>query len=257
MRGFGRRVSFLALVALIATAALGSAYSLWSEALHVSAAARTGTLDAKIVCGLPLDNEDASWPNSPADPYAAYPASSPLKDLASVSNGSANGDQEWVISVSGAYPGYMFRCQVTISNTGTVPWHLEAQSFRVTANYGLDESFDCSGPYLSHCSDGAPGVVSNTHPIFVEMENIEGCQVHQGGSLSTPLFVGVDQAAHAAATYQITVKFTVNQWNESAWSDCGDSRTSAQGRGGQGAPEAFTWPTPAASGPRATGRAAS
>ena len=252
MKGFAHRVSFLALAAFIATAVLGAAYSLWFENLHASANISTGTLDAKIVCGLPLDNENATWATLyPASPYLNYPASSPLKSIATVSNGSANGDHEWTLTVSGAYPGYMFECGVTITNIGTVPWHLETQSILITSSDGTNITVDCSGAYNSACSDGAPGYHTNTNTIYAETEDVEGCQIHAGHDLSTKLFVGVNEAAHDSATYHVTLKFTVNQWNESAFDSCGTQRTQAAPASNDAT---ATLPTAGAVGPGSEGK---
>ena len=58
MKGLGRKVSFLAVAAVTATALLGASYTLWYENLNLNATVATGTLDGKINCAVAGDNDE-------------------------------------------------------------------------------------------------------------------------------------------------------------------------------------------------------
>src|SRR4051812_37491450 len=127
MRGLGRKVSVLVMVAVIATAIMGAAYSLWFENLQATATITTGSLDAGLICAPPVDNENVSWPSPPSTllPFKFYPKAKPLKDVATAPVGSGLSPYEWDISVSNTYPGYMIDCELHMQNTASVPWHVE------------------------------------------------------------------------------------------------------------------------------------
>ncbi|MBI2765100.1 MAG: hypothetical protein HYX53_04220 [Chloroflexi bacterium] len=225
MKGLGKRASFLAMAAVVAIALLGSAYTLWFEDLTLAANVSTGTLDAQIVCGPPVDNENPFWFPFGV-PYANYPPANPLKDVATGPTSAPNGPHEWLLTVGNTYPGYMAGCELHAYNTGTVPWHLEAEQIVITGTDGTSITADCSGSFNSTCTAGSLGIGTNTSgdPVYVQMKNYEGCQVHAPDDLNMSIFVGVNQIAKENTTYTIRLKFRLNQWNESEWLGCGQKK---------------------------------
>lgn len=245
MTGLGRRVSALAIIAVVATALLGSAYTLWYEDLVLQTVVETGTLDGEIGCGSAIDNEISNWRSPPSfqPPHGGYPEAVPLKDVAvgPFSDGGDDFPHEWVIAVSNTYPGYALDCEVEIINTGTVPWHVENIAIKVEecetpagpcteivpgpAEWATDCPTDQSG---ADCMWGNFGIsppnypdgLDEWSPVFVEVENWTGCQVHANNDLEASLFIGVNQSALELTTYRITLTYTLNQWNESAYIGC-------------------------------------
>jgi hypothetical protein len=204
MTGPGHKASFLALTALLAAVLLGAAYTLWFEDLEISAQVNTGTLDAGLIC------DEIAIPET-AEAVAA-----------------ANGTHEYNITVSGVAAGDTVQCSLTITNAGTVAWHLEGQVLTVLPPDIAPYTAVCAG-YPGDCVGGGvwPEPLSgNSQPLFVSLDDMRGCQVHAGDSVEGSLFVGVNQSAVPDATYDIELTITVNQWNESEWDGCGDPRSS-------------------------------
>lgn len=245
MTGLGRRVSALAIIAVVATALLGSAYTLWYEDLVLETRIETGTLSGAIYCGAISDNEAETWSSPPVDfpPHGEYPRANPLKTVAAGPSSSAGPDypNQWVINISNAYPGYAMDCEVHTRNTGTVPWHVESIIFKVekceTASGPCVEivpgpqewqtdcpddqtGADCTWGNLGISPPNFPDGLDTWSPLYAGIENALGCQVHQNGDLESSLFIGVNQSAEESSFYRVTLTFTLNQWNESAYSGC-------------------------------------
>lgn len=231
MKGLGRKASLLAIAALIATALVGSAYTLWSENLAVDATLTTGTLDGKIHCGNAADNDEIPSLWGALGAHAYYPPPVPLKDIGDmISSVPADPSYHtWVLTVSNVYPGYAFDCEFELFNNGTVPWHIETEVIQVDAPAPQsDFSSQCGGAHTGLCWAGtyptSPTSWQNpaSSPIFVQAKDYRGCQVHEVGPQGS-FFVGINQSALESQTYRIVLKFQVNQWNESQWSDCNSS----------------------------------
>ena len=226
MQGLIKRLSFLAIVMVVAIGTLGAAYTLWYEDLELHADVSTGTLTGEIVCATNLDNENPSWPAPPSsiDPFEQYPKAEPLKDVATdLITHQGDTLQEWVLEVGNTYPGYMFDCELHIANTGTVPWHVEIVTLEVMLPNGDLVLGSCEG---SKCTLGDKDPITpGLSPIYVEIANFEGCQVHAEEDVNASLFVGVNQSAEEGSLYKVWLTYRVNQWNESTWNDCRDPRT--------------------------------
>jgi hypothetical protein len=242
MKGLGQRASFLAVLTVMATALLGAAYTLWSEDLKLTVNASTGSLDGYIYCGSTGDNDDRP---PLGDTIAGFP--DPGKDVGDiVSKGNQDPDgagpnianHSYVLTVTNAYPGYAFDCEVHLVNTGTVPWHVEIFEIMIMWPDGTSTTVDCS-LQGGNCIYGLNGSnpdnenpqnddndwqLPDIPPLFIKVPNFVGCQVHPGSNndKSGSLIVGVNQAALEGETYQIMLKYRLNQWNESGWKDCGD-----------------------------------
>lgn len=245
MKGIGKRASVLAIVAVLAVAALGSAYTLWFEDVRVNAVASTSNLDAAIACTAPQDNETATWPAPiPGSFFAAYPKASILKDIGSVTILPQTDFHHVDITVTNAYPGYGWDCEVHLFNTAQVPWHLENMTFTVQQCDSLGNyCVPLEPPPSSWTTNCQPGVCSwgdmgndppaghvgglaTWSPLFAAATNWEGCQVHNTNffGLSGSLFLGINQSAKENVQYKISIDYQVNQWNESNWMGCGQPK---------------------------------
>ncbi len=247
MKGLGRKASFLAVVAVLATAVMGSAYSLWFEKLTATTNITTTHLDAQITCTTPSENEAANWPL--VGPYfQAYPTANPIKQVASaVAVVQTAPFHLMEIQVDNAYPGYAWDCQAHIYNTAPLPWHLEDMVIKVLEcdsngqncvpvppppppkSWAMQcDTYTCWWGDLGISPPTFPNGLDSWSPFYVAVPNWEGCQVHNtntggvgnGGSLQ----FGVNQSAKQNTRYKIVIEYQVNQWNESAWGGCGNMK---------------------------------
>lgn len=239
----GKRSGLLALVLVMATALVGSAYTLWYEDLQLSATVATAELDASITCSQPVENESTQWPEGGL--FDEYPIADPLKQVASVQKITPQvGPHEVELTVSNAYPGYAWDCEIHIFNTAPVPWHLETIEVIVEecdengANCQVLDppppswTMSCVGQTCKWGDLGInppnyPNGLDTWSPLYIALPNWQGCQVHEEDSLglSGSLVVGVNQSAKENTVYKITLKYRVQQWNESKWHDCRVLRT--------------------------------
>ncbi len=228
MFSIGRTSGVLALVLVVVTALVGAAYTLWYEEVQVSATVSTANLDGQIQCGNAADNDEIPNLWGQLGPHRFYLPPSPLKDIGDIVS-SAPSDStyhNWVLTISNAYPGYAFDCQFELFNNGTVPWHIETEVIAVdTPDPQADYTGQCGSPHTGLCWAGTYPTSQTTWqdptvpPIFVQAKDYRGCQVHEIGPQGS-FFIGVNQSALEGKTYKVTLKFQVNQWNESQWSDC-------------------------------------
>ena len=252
MKGLGRKASFLAVVAVVATAVVGSAYSLWYQDLSTTQDITTATLDAQITCTQPTENEDSQW--AVVGPFVqAYPKANPLKEVASVTVLPQTSPFHTAeLDISNAYPGYAWDCEAHIYNTGPLPWHLEDLVINVLecdsdglhcvpvasppppASWAMQcDAYSCWWGNLGISPPAFPAGLETWSPFYVAIPNWEGCQVHNtnlggvgnGGSLQ----FGVNQSAKQHTRYKITIQYQVNQWNESSWTGCGNLKPGATG----------------------------
>lgn len=239
MKGLGRQASFLALLALLATAFSTAAYGLWHEELTVSATINTGTLDGALSCTNQLDNEGASWPATA--PYSSYPSASPLKNKASATLQAIDTHRVQVV-VLDAYPGYAFRCDLRVANSGTVAWHVEDIAFDILKcdQQGANCTPVVPGPqtWTTRCngiecawgdlgvSPANPALLPLWSPLYATVRDYEGCQVHSTDpALAASLFGGINQSAAKLSVYKVSLSYRLYQWNESAWTGCNEPRT--------------------------------
>ena len=249
MKGLGRKASFLALVAVLATAVFGSAYSLWFQDLSTTQNISTASLDAHLTCAQPSDNQNSQWPTPGyGQPFASYPIASILKDVASVSLAPEPAPyHEVTLNVTNAYPGYAFDCEVHISNPTNLPWHLEDEKFVVLQCDQVGNNCTPLQPpppswtttcTTYSCKWGDRGINPPTYPlglatwspVYAQATNWEGCQVHlEDDFVAGSIFVGVNQSAKQNSQYKIVFEYQVNQWNESSWNGCGNLKPGASG----------------------------
>lgn len=235
MKGLGRRVSTLAILAVMATATLGAVYTLWFENLTLKTAVATGTLNAAVTCGTGVaDNDGIDINNDEIGDLAiadilGYPNPIPLKDVG-MAAGETNPNLDphsYVITVTNAYPGYAVDCELELRNIGTVPWHIETVSLKVYKNGDLlPGNLVCTGTpiIVGNCTWGtiSPTQTGPDHSemYFALTEDPRGCQIHNPLAWATSLIIGTNQEAEEGVTYTFVLEFQVNQWNESDWISC-------------------------------------
>ena len=249
MKGLGRQASFLAIVAVMATAVVGSAYTLWYQDLSTTQNITTASLDARLACAPPTDNESSQWPDAGwGPPFSAYPVASILKDVASVSVAPQSAPYHQVeVLVSNAYPGYAFDCEVHISNPTNLPWHLEDEKFLVlqcdqagnncvplqpppAAWTTTCTTYSCQWGNLGINPPNYPQGLDTWSPVYALATNWKGCQVHlEDNFVGGSIFVGINQSAKQNIQYKIVFQYQVNQWNESSWNGCGQLKPGATG----------------------------
>lgn len=235
MRGIGRRASFLCVMAVMATALMGAAYTLWYEKLTLEANITTGVLDVTwdtFSCG---DNEDP-LKNGLQFGVSADNWLFTNKNVGSFVSSPYPSD-ELTLDVTNAYPGYAVDCKLEFLNKGTVPVHIERIFMELDLDNDLDFDdglIDCilqngqpSCRNLDPLVDPWPSTV-NPAPLYIRWRDGpafgQGCQVHSGESLTADFFIGVRQPALENQTYRVRLTLQANQWNESGWNDCGDPK---------------------------------
>jgi hypothetical protein len=241
MNGIGRRASLLAIAATVAVALLGSAYTLWFERVPVNIVASTSSLDATILCLQPAENETNAWPDPSYAPFfAAYPKAATLKQVADASITPSSDVHQAQVVITGAYPGYAWDCELHVTNVAGVPWHIEDMQFTVEKcnsdglsctplTAGLDTpKWTTTCVIGGNCSWGNEGInpsdyprgLSTWTPLYMEIEDREGCQRHEGFGIASSFMVGVNQSAEENVQYKLVLTYQVNQWNESDWNGC-------------------------------------
>ena len=226
MKGLGRKTSLLLVLAVIATALTGAAYSLWYEDVAVNAQVATGNLDVTFSRFQCDESEDADREGEYFDDGYYYVA----KEVGSFTSTNTPSDS-LTLTITNGYPGYAVDCKVDVQNIGNVPVHVEREFF----DFDLDNDGDFDDLHIECTASGGfqqpdcrnlnpvtfPWTsTANTAPIYTRWVNGLGCQLHTGDRNAGDLFIGIRQPAAENTTYRVRMTFQFNQWNESGWSGC-------------------------------------
>ncbi|GAG45065.1 unnamed protein product, partial [marine sediment metagenome] len=95
-------------VLIMSLAALGVAYGLWAETLHIEGTVNTGTLDLEWLV------DESSCDDTGIDPGYG-------KDVGSVSLAPGPTADVLLLTVHNAYPSYSLACSLTYVNSGSIP----------------------------------------------------------------------------------------------------------------------------------------
>ena len=191
------------MVTVVAICLLGAAQALWYEQLTAKTAVSSGTLDAELTCELELYESEQEG-----------------------ISGEAAGSHEYLITVIDASHGNQYRCELSVENTGNVAWRIETLDLRVFyEDEGGPQEYavECPAPPNGDpCTAGGPWPDdgTNTEPLFVQIDDIRGCEVLAGDTQNAVLIVGVNEIAEPTTEHTLQLKFQVNQWNESDWDGC-------------------------------------
>jgi hypothetical protein len=99
------------LVVVLALAAMGVAYGMWSETLNISGTVNTGTVNAEFSVGTISDNEIEG------------------KDTAWCTSSLSNDGNTFYVTMNNGYP--LYECYVTfdVHNVGSIPIHIHQPTF--------------------------------------------------------------------------------------------------------------------------------
>jgi len=200
-----RRIRFalMGLLLVVALAGLGVAYALWSETLTINGTVRTGEVEARwwfASC-----NEFYPWPPGPPD----YPGEFGGKDVGSVNINIDPNDPHLIhFTINNGYPSYAVDCGVKYTNTGTIPWVVEAIGF--TPGQNLTNCTVTRNPVTGSFT----ATCDQLTVIFVDGLCTQIDPGDQFG-IASDMFAHVEQGAAESTTYRFDVTIQVNQWNES------------------------------------------
>jgi hypothetical protein len=155
-----KKTGILIIVLIVALAAVGSGYALWTQNLDITATATSGNFGAAFVLTNPDEFGVESGTGSNGIAYSA-----------TLNTGSLNVNDILALSITGMYPGGQLVVPITVQNTGTVP----ISSISVTdtsaaqdANYGITISTN------NYTSPVAPGATTSGWTVTITMDNPAG-----------------------------------------------------------------------------------
>ena len=175
---------FIVLI-FVAIMIVSVSFALWSKVLYIEGTVNTGYLDGKWISAFNYDqgldpNPDGSFKD---------------KDVGSTVI-SGIGTDTLVITINNAYPSYFNDVEVEYQYTGTIPAVVKAINI------------------IPHGFNLASACGANDGPIWVEVVNGVGAQLHQGDTQASSFKIHVEQCAEQGATYTFTVEIVLVQWNE-------------------------------------------
>lgn len=188
----------MALLLLVAVAALGVGYGLWSKLLLIEGTVETGEVDAIWV---PFVEPNILLCND-NEPFLDDP-----KEVGGVSGLIDLEDPQIAhFTITNGYPGYRAECQVEYVNVGTIPLFVEAIEF-------------IPGPELNNCTvvqDATGSFEASCDELTVRWSNNLCTQLDPGDlPLGSSLRVQVEQPANEEWTYTFDIGVLLVQWNES------------------------------------------
>lgn len=185
----------VALAAVLALAAIGVVYGLWSRTLDINGTVNTGNVDAVWFF------DSCNFVNNP-------------KDVATVEVIPSPDQQTLTVNVNNAYPNLLLDCELHVANTGTIPISFVSTSKGANV-IGPDSDSDPgtsvkvalvdSVPQISPCAATKQNVTYGTFPTGPPT----GCQT------AFSLLVEVNQAAVQNETYSFAFELCYHQFNKS------------------------------------------
>jgi len=174
----GLPIGTIVVILVIALAAIGVGYGLWSKVLFIGGTVNTGNVNADF------DAANTTDPGTTIDPGSD-------KNVGSCEVTGALTDELTVTIVNG-YPGYSCDVYFYVTNTGSIP--VKVQAYNLT---------------------GVPAelVVTTTGlPIGTQIE--PATQIEGSGEALGDLHIRVLQEAEELASYSFSAAITLVQWNE-------------------------------------------
>lgn len=179
-----RTLVLLVLTLVVALAALGVGYGLWSKTLTIGGTVQTGDLDAVWFYASCDETED-----KPVGEYSVAP--------------DPDDQQILVVTLDNVYPSYLLDCEIHFGNKGTIP--VKTMTDFDLENPNPDEItvgwFNGSVKQLEPCYDP---LVWGTNPLSVPAN----CQK------AFSLIIHVEQEAKERTEYTFNIHECVHQWNE-------------------------------------------
>jgi len=199
------KLGTVAMLLVLALAAMGSGYALWSKVLKIEGTINTGKVDARwsgVIC-----SEFHPWPFSPA----ILPGEVDGKDVGRTTWAlDPNDDQILIITIENSYPSYSVDCQVEFVNDGSVPVIIRGNDITPVT------------PNLHNCVlSGTQTKTLSCDELTVVFVDGIGSQVDPGDGVASSFRLHVEQPAEQGAEYEIQVRICMAQWNEFAtFGDC-------------------------------------
>jgi hypothetical protein len=185
----GLSIGTIVVILVVALAAIGVGYGLWSETLKIEGTVHTGEVDVGF-SGPYIDE----WVYVTGQGYILEPDEKDVTTCQAALFGSQdpqdNGASRIVVTVTGAYPYYLCRLGFDVTNLGTVPVHV-------------------------HQPVQAAG--DNTASAYVDGCYAQDTQVHPGGSTGVCyLYIWFPNtpAIEENETYTFAFDVFAHQWNE-------------------------------------------
>ncbi len=191
-----RTAVLLGAALVVALAAIGVGYGLWSKTLVVSGTVHTGDLNADWA--LTSCAEHHGWPGP------LQPGEYLGKDVGSVTATIDPQDAQILhFTVENAYPSYVADCEVEYTNTGTIPVNVIATTI-------------VPGDGLTNCTlSGNQTKTLECDQLTVVFVDGIGSQLDPDDTLASSLRIHVEQPAKERTTYEFDVLVCLAQWNES------------------------------------------
>ena len=194
------KIAVMSMLVLVALSSVGITYGLWYKVLYINGMTDTGDLDAIITDWFGSDNG--------LDPYPpvylpGWSRDYPQKDVGSVCTWIDKVDPQICdVEIHNGYPCYNVHFSLTILNSGTVPWILEA--------YRVNGVIVPEGQWGGFDVDGEPG-----DDIELYFVNSIGEQREPGQLLESSLDIHVMQSASENIdSARFTIELLLVQWNE-------------------------------------------
>jgi hypothetical protein len=220
-------IGTIVVILIVALAAMGAAYGLWSQVLTIRGTVETGEVDAE----LSLEEIDLvalePWGNSFNDIAPQYCTGYTIGQNCDGKDGLNDSFQvedkpvascfgEFIdawnmrITVANAYPGVNCFVRYNVENTGTIPVRL----------YGPDFFYDIDGDgdYDFMGTNGIGTIETSALHVNDWPPDCfaDGVQLHAGEIEYCNLHINVKQTAEEGASYTFLVRFFARQWNEFA-----------------------------------------
>ena len=172
---------------MIALMLVGVSYAMWSKTLYIDGTVNTGTVNAIWTKATNLDGTGELDPKPDGTRRDKDVGETIVTGLET---------QTLVVTVNNAYPCYYNDLQVEFTYIGTVPARIQEiniipDGWTVASAYGADDG-----------------------PIWIELVNGIGAQLHEGDKSASSFTFHVEQCAEQGHTYTFTVEIVLVQWNE-------------------------------------------
>jgi hypothetical protein len=181
---------------LIALAALGVGYGLWSKLLLIHGTIETGRVDARwtlVTCA-----EFHPWPEG------GIAGEFEGKDVGKTTAWIDTIDDQIIhVLIDNAYPSYAVDCEVHFQNDGTIPVIIRGTSV-------LPVSDNLTG--CVHSGENAKSMACDQ--LTVEFIDNLGTQLDPNDKAASSLVFHLEQPAEQNATYAFDVQVCMAQWNE-------------------------------------------
>lgn len=186
------------LALLLALAAIGVVYGLWSKVLTIEGTVQTGRLHARWDGAICSEFYDWPWPPESNGEVGG-------KEVGSTTISVDPADSNTLhLVIENGYPSYSVDCEVEYINDGTIPFLIRGTTI-------------IPGPGLTNCVlTGNQTKTLACNELTVVLVDGIGAQVDPGDGVASSLRVHVEQKALQNAEYTFEVKICVAQWNEFA-----------------------------------------